>query len=219
MKYPIKAIHQVELTSRCNLKCAYCVSKDLKRPKLDMDISTFRECLKWARLFIQDEFNLAGIGESTLHPLFVDFVALARKELGPSVALTMATNGLLMTPELARAIAPFKPMVWVSLHRPEYAGKAVEALKSANILAGVSADPSIAAMDWAGQVDWHISHGSQTKCSWLSTGRVMIMADGRVTTCCLDADGSGVIGHITDNIKTLTIRPFSLCEKCSLRGD
>ena len=42
----------------------------------------------------------------------------------------------------------------VKLHRPEKAGPAVEAYRKIGALDGVSADPSINAYDWAGQVEW-----------------------------------------------------------------
>ena len=140
----------------------------MPRPKKDMDEPTFLRCLYWARRFAQAgtqrELNLAGIGESTMHPEFVRWVHLAREAVGEKCALVLATNGLLVNNELADAIKAAKPMVWVSLHRPEKAGPAVEALKRAGILSGISADPSVSAMDWAGQVKWHTSAARGRPC-------------------------------------------------------
>jgi hypothetical protein len=177
---PIRAIHQIEMTSRCQLRCKYCTHPKMPRPKMDMDDATYRKALDWAKFFQQrrphPELNLAGIGESTLHPEFVRNVHWAREAVGPYVNLVLATNGLLMTDELALAIAPARPMVWVSLHRPERAGPAVEALKHAGIFCGTSSDPSLAAVDWAGQVKWHVSAPKGAPCPWIQNSMVMVMA-------------------------------------------
>lgn len=217
---PIRAIHQIEMTSRCNLRCRYCPSPHLQRPKMDMTEATFRRALHWVKTFQSvrphPELNLAGIGESTMHPEFVRFTHLAREAVGPHINLVLATNGLLMTDELAAAIAPAKPQVWVSLHRPEKAGPAVEALKRAGIYAGSSADPSLAAVNWAGQVEWHVSAPKGKLCPWIAFSMVMVMSDGRVTRCCFDSDGSGAIGHIDDDLSKFSTSPFHLCSSCHL---
>lgn len=187
---------------------------------MDMTEETFTRALHWAKFFQAKrphaELNLAGIGESTLHPDFVRFTHLAREAVGPYVNLILATNGLLMTDELARAIAPARPKVWVSLHRPEKAGPAVEALKKAGIYAGSSSDPSLAAVDWAGQVQWHVSAPKGNICQWLAHSMVMIMSDGRVTRCCFDSTGEGVIAHIDDDLSKFATSPYKLCDACHL---
>lgn len=219
MRYAITSVHQLELTSRCNLRCRYCPSPHLPRPKADMEHDVFMQSIYWAQKFVeagtQHELNLAGIGESTMHPRFAEYVRVARQALGPNVALTMATNGLLITEELVREIAPAKPMIWVSMHRPEKAGPAIEILRKYGLLSGVSADPSIAAIDWAGQVDWFVSTPTKhSLCPWVRGGRVFVMSDGRISACCLDADGGGVVGTIHDDLTRLGTKPYKLCAGC-----
>lgn len=222
MKIKISSIHQIEITSRCNLRCRYCVHPKMPRDKIDMSEAIFSRAIDWAVRFVREgtqrELNLAGIGESTMHPKFIQFLEEARFRLGWGVDLTMATNGLLMTEAMAKQIAPYRPRVWVSLHRPERAGPAVEALKKAGILAGVSADPSLAAIDWAGQVQWHTSHQPGMTCGWVTTGRAFVMSDGRVGTCCLDGKGDdGVLGTIFDDLTEMRLAPYSLCKTCSYK--
>jgi hypothetical protein len=223
MSLSIRAIHQIEMTSQCNLRCKYCCHPKMPRPKIHMSDEHYRKSLDWVKHFQSKrphpELNLAGIGESTLHPEFVRNVFLAREAVGRYVNLVLATNGLLMTDELAKAIAPARPMVWVSLHRPEKAGPAVEALKHAGIFSGVSSDPSTAAVDWAGQVKWHVSAAKGRPCPWMASLMVMVMADGRVTRCCFDSDGSGVIAHINDDLSAHGTSPFGLCATCHLSAD
>jgi hypothetical protein len=217
---PIRAIHQIEMTSQCNLRCRYCTHPKMPRPKMHMSDETYAKALNWVKFFqskrAHPELNLAGIGESTLHPEFVRNVFLAREAVGKYVNLVLATNGLLMTDELAKAIAPAKPSVWVSLHRPERAGPAVEALKRAGILSGISADPSLAAVDWAGQVNWHVSAPKGAPCPWIKSSMVMVMSDGRVTRCCFDSTGNGVIATVDDDLSKHATSPWDLCATCHL---
>jgi hypothetical protein len=158
--------------------------------------------------------NIAGIGESTIHPEFVWFVHLAREYIGWDCNLSFATNGVAVTEEMVAAIAPARPSVDVSMHRPEKAGLAIELFRKYKLLHGASADPSLAAINWAGQVDWHVSVPQRRECSWLAQGMVMVMADGRVTRCPLDASGVGVICHINDDLDKFEQSPYSLCAKC-----
>lgn len=215
---PLRSLHQIEITSRCNLRCAYCPSPKLGRPKVDMTRAHFERALAWVRHFVragtQVELNLAGIGESTMHPDFVDFVRLAREAVGWRVDLVFATNGVGYTEELVAAIVPYKPRVWVSLHRPEKAGLAVRWYEKHGLLGGVSTDPATNGFDWAGQVDWPISQRYTPQCMWLRHGFAMALADGYITACCLDADGSGIIGHLDDVIGTVANRPFKWCRTC-----
>jgi hypothetical protein len=189
----------------------------MQRAKLDMNRDTYVAALNWAVHFknkgTQGQLNLAGIGESTMHPDFIQYLDMARYALGQDHDIVLATNGLLVTDALAQAMAPFRPRVWVSLHRPEKAGPAVEALRKAGILAGVSADPSVAAVDWAGQIKWHVST-ARSPCPWLAGGWAMVMADGRLTRCCFDGTGVGVFAHVTDDLDKLSTSPYSLCAKC-----
>lgn len=215
--FPIAHIHQIELTSRCNLRCKYCCHPNMPRPKMDMDEETFKAALYWARFFVEKngphEVNLAGIGESTLHPRLVEFVAMARAYMGPEQDILFASNGVAMTEQLAASLAPYRPRIWISLHRPEKAGPAVEILKRHGLIAGVSADPSISATNWAGQVKWHVSV-DRRECTWVKQGKVIVFADGRVSRCSYDASGVGVIATVKDDLEKFQTSPYSLCKTC-----
>lgn len=219
MKYPIRVIHQIEITSRCNLRCRYCTHPKMPRPKMDMTEETWRKALAWAKQLRGAELNLAGIGESTLHPQFVEWVHQARAALGPWVRLVLATNGLLMDDAMAQAIAPARPDVYVSLHRPEKAISAVEACKRAGILRGVSSDGAVQSTNWAGQVDWPVTTSAAgSNCFWTVEGRVFVMADGRVSRCCFDATGDGVIATVDDDLYLFAHSPYALCASCHLHN-
>lgn len=213
----VTQIHQCEITSRCNLACKYCAHPKMPRAKLDMTLEVFEKVLDRVAGYVakgtQHELNLAGIGESTMHPQFCEFVARARERL-PTIDLTMATNGVGLTEDMAQAMADARMRVWVSLHRPEKAGPAIELLKRHGVLAGVSADPSLAAVNWAGQINWHVS-ATPTRCMWQAEGMAIAWADGRLGTCSFDGQGAdGVIGTVWDEPDTLFIKPYSLCNGC-----
>ena len=227
---PLRAVHQLELTSVCNLACTYCLQNTKHneglnkfgtevRPRMHMDERVFQRALAWVGHFRNNpeqhiELNLAGVGESTLHPQFVDFVRRARGVIGDDVPLTVTTNGILVTDDLARAVKPYNLRFFVSLHRPEKAGRAVEILRAHGLLEGVSTDPSLAAIDWAGQVRWHVSAPEGRACPWIRLGWAFVMADGRVSTCCLDGSGTGVVAHVDDDPAAARVAPYDLCAAC-----
>lgn len=225
MTFPrtVHAIHQIEITSNCNLRCKYCPSPDIvankfqNRKAVDISRPLYERALEWVRFYVrlgtQTELNLAGIGESTMHPEFVDFVRLAREAVGPHVKLIMATNGLIHDEAMVKAIAPYNPRIVVSLHRPEKAGLAVAMYKKYGLCDGVSIDPSTNSNTWAGQVQW-VDSGNRLRCQWLQDGKLFILADGRISTCCLDAQGLGILGRVEDPIGSIETKPYELCKKC-----
>jgi len=220
---PINQLHQIEITSRCNLRCRYCVHPKMPRAKEDMDRETFERCLHWVSYFAslgtQSELNIAGIGESTLHPDFLEYASLAAKAIGkhPDGHLILATNGVAFTEEMAEALSKLRIEVWVSAHRPERAAGAVELCRKYKLSGGVSLDPVLHAMNWAGQVDWHESMPENRLCKWMRTGSVFAMSDGRITACCLDGTGDEPIGHVEEDLATMHTRPYRLCMTCDQR--
>lgn len=222
---PVRILHQVELTSRCSLRCKYCPSRDIvdgkypNRSAVDMTEEHFRRALchvvHYASLGQQIELNVAGIGESMLLPHFIDFMEIARAVLGPEILILLATNGLHMTDEKAKRMAELRVICWISYHLPEKAGPAVQIAKRHGIWAGRSTDPVDNSDDWAGQVKWDRSQDYVAPCMWMRDQRAMALADGRITACCLDASGAGVIGHVDDPVGSLTTKPYGLCSGCA----
>lgn len=219
--WPIRSLHQIEITSNCNLRCVYCPSPNLGRQKVDMTRSHFLRALEWVKHFVaqgtQVELNLAGIGESTLHPNFIQFVMLAREALGWKHKLHFATNGLMMDRALAEAIAPWRPSVAVSMHRPERAKGAIDALREFGLFEGAASDAATNAVDWAGQIEWGLTtQNFGAPCDWSHQGWAAVLSDGRISSCSMDSDGSGVFGHVSDQIGSLRGKPYKLCKNCHM---
>jgi hypothetical protein len=220
---PLTAIHQVEVSTFCNLRCTYCPSKDLHKAKFrgvpaqHMTLETFERALAWCKHFdaqgTQHELSLTGIGETLLHPRWTDLVILAREAL-PDTYINFSTNGLLLDAAACEHLANYDVRVYVSLHRPEKAGPAINRAREYGIIDDVNASAAISSFDWAGQVDWEVS-ASADRCEWQYQGWGNVLVDGRISSCCLDAAAKGIIGHIDDDPALGALqRPFSLCGPC-----
>lgn len=214
---PLTSIHQCEVTSHCNLRCSYCPSKILPKlrnqPATHITLATFERALHWCqhfeRLGTQGELSLTGIGETLLHPEWRELVRMAREAL-PRNFICFSTNGLLLDADACSLLAHYKVAVFVSLHRPEKAGPAINAARRAGILVDTNASAATSSFDWAGLLAdrWEVTAPKGNPCAYLQRGWGVVLADGRVTTCCLDATGAGVVGHVDDPIGSLSIGPW-----------
>ena len=113
--YPLSQIY-FYLTEGCNLRCRHCwiapkyQSESNSYPALDLDL--FKSIIKQAKPLGLTGVKLTG-GEPLLHPEIKEILEYIRTE---ELRLTVETNGVLCTPELARKIAACKdPFVSVSL--------------------------------------------------------------------------------------------------------
>lgn len=178
----ITRVHQIEISSRCNLACKYCP-----------------------------------------HPLFVPMLRQARNKL-PNAWLLLATNGIAIVKgeeetvaSILHALRVVGASVYVSTHRPEIAGPAVEILIRAGIKVGVNTAFVTSGFDWAGQVEWHGGAAPATECQYIAQGWATVLQDGTIVNCCMDAHGLHPIGNVRDAVKPTRIDPIPLCEKCHLR--
>ncbi len=146
---------------------------------------------------------------------------MAREAL-PDSFICFSTNGLLLDDEACAHLRDHRVAVFVSLHRPEKAGPAINAARRAGILADTNASAATSSFDWAGLLadKWAVT-APTTACAYLRHGWGVVLADGRVTACCLDATGAGVVGHVDDRIGSLSIGPWGDekvgCEACHER--
>lgn len=216
----VERLFRVEVTSRCNLRCSYCTSPNLGRAKLDMSPATFARCLEHVAYFAgrgtQGMVDLAGIGEPTIHPELPRLVAMARDALGPGCVIRITSNAIAIDDALASAVAPHRPSFLLSTHSPRRVAQALRVLGRHGIWASIAPCNETYRHDWAGQVVVKTIGAKRVECGWIRDGMVMVMADGRVTTCCLDARGVGVIGHVDDPVGSWTTEPYELCRTCHL---
>jgi len=97
MSYPQKIF--LEITTKCNLNCNFCVkniSASLKKEKI-FPFALFKKLVK--NFSSVNRLILNGIGEPLLHPQLEEFVALAKKHMPATSTIAFQSNGMLFTPE------------------------------------------------------------------------------------------------------------------------
>ena len=114
-QYPLNQIY-FYLTEGCNLRCRHCwiapkyQSKPKQYPALDLDL--FKSIVEQAKPLGLTRVKLTG-GEPLLHPEIKEILEYIR---GEDLRLTVETNGVLCTSELAQKMALCEdPFVSVSL--------------------------------------------------------------------------------------------------------
>jgi len=217
---PITTINTIETSSVCDNFCQYCPAKDQhKHRKVGfMDLDIFAAALQWVQLYAdrgtQRELNLFGVGEPMLNPNIVEMVRLARIALPDHLPVHLNTNGNIFTEELAWKLKDAGiTEIDVTGHNPHATAKTIRILKKVGIPGRVSFDPVLQPNNWAGQVDWFEPEYSYP-CPWLHRGQVMVMSDGSVTRCCIDAFAKGILSHVLYNLDLIDETPFELCESC-----
>lgn len=95
---PLPPEISVELSSRCDLRCATCSLSYRKDAGQDMEPRVFDLLLEQTRDFC-GSYNLHGIGESLLHR---ELIPCIRKVKDCKALCRITTNGLKLTPDLAR---------------------------------------------------------------------------------------------------------------------
>ena len=221
---PITRIHQIEPTSECNLRCKYCPHPKMQRPKQHMEMKTYERTMEWVEFFVkygdQTECSLTGLGEPLLHPDLVTMVRLLREAM-PNGKILFSTNGILLgkDPEFGestcKALAKYDIELFISTHRPELATPAAHIAINAGLKVFFNSAFINSALDWAGQVDWKVSHAPMP-CRYLEEGWGVVLENGSITTCCMDAEFDGVVASVWDGIGQAAVKPYKLCGSCSL---
>lgn len=216
----VKTINSIEVSSLCNMSCQYCPAQAQgnHREVGLMSMDTFKKAMRMVEKCVanrtQMELNLFGVGEPLLNPDLCDFVRLARQTLPFSQPIHLNTNGKLVTREIAAKLkAAGVTHIDITAHEAYSAANAIRIFRSLNIEGQISIDAITQPNDWAGQVEWFKSELSY-QCPWLHRGQVMIMSNGDITTCCIDAFGRGIVGTVDDNLEDLDLKPFELCQSC-----
>lgn len=94
---PAPPAAKIELTSRCNFKCAFCATGQNLRPKKDMDKGLFKKVATELREAGVDDIGLFFLGESFLVPWLPWAINFLKEELNTSYVF-LTTNGSASTP-------------------------------------------------------------------------------------------------------------------------
>jgi len=222
----IETINTIELSSVCDNKCQYCPARLQSEHRLTgfMSWATFKhaidKALVFARAGTQREINLFGVGEPTLHKYIVAMVRYAREHLPFNQVLHLNTNGNTMTMQLAKDLKDAGiTSIDITGHDHAVTAKTIKIFRELEIVGNLSYDFVTAPNNWAGQVDWfepdtRLPVYRNNPCPWLERGQVMVMSDGLITTCCIDAFGRNVICDISDNLENFEVAESELCKSC-----
>jgi hypothetical protein len=193
-----------------------------------MSFATFEKSIELLIHCNQRTAFLHNFGEPLLHPDLNGFVAHCTSR---SVVASFFTNGTLLTGEvldgLARAGLRF---LCVSQHTRDELDR-VRRLLRANrspIEVRDTFTPVRGRLhSWAGQTRSNSSPASSNPddgpCLFQREDAAVVLWDGRVNVCCIDAEGAGVQGTVDDYLgdpASYRFRPIALCAGCGLmRGD
>jgi MoaA/NifB/PqqE/SkfB family radical SAM enzyme len=103
---------QIQITSRCNLRCPHCTKNIFADQWIDgdMDMATYR-AISRAFPYLKQVY-IDAWGEPLLHPGFWEMAAMAR-EAGCAVGIT--TNGTLINNEVALRLAEAVDVIGISI--------------------------------------------------------------------------------------------------------
>jgi MoaA/NifB/PqqE/SkfB family radical SAM enzyme len=94
---------KIEITSRCNFKCAFCASKRHLRPQGDIDAAFLFRLLHEAKEAGVREIGMFLLGESLLVRQLPEYVRYAKEQAGIEYVF-LTTNGSLASPEVMEAL-------------------------------------------------------------------------------------------------------------------
>lgn len=226
LKMKITTINTIELSSVCDNSCDYCPAKDQKehRPVGFMNWNTFKKAIEQVNYLYSNgnqlELNLFGVGESTLHPDLVEMVKYARNHLPVRQILHLNTNGNKMTLQLAKDLKEAGiTSIDITGHKHYATAKTIAIFREIGIQGSLSYDFVTAPNNWAGQVKWfepdkRLPIYKDSLCPWLARGQIMVMSNGSITTCCIDAFGKNIFGSIFDDLSKYELEESKLCLTC-----
>lgn len=221
-------IYQVEISNFCNLTCSYCPHPSQSRPKGNMSFSTFVDVVELAIQCGQKDLFLNNFGEPLLHPELVEFISYAKTK---GIQCNFITNGILLDEAMAWRLSELGVRdIYLSEHLVGQKERIQEMLKENSIPLSIvyTYNPHKQEKhDWAGQVASKTTKSrtlssitTQLKpCIFETKKRVVILWDGSINTCCIDVNGTGIVGSVKDYLgrtNEYEFHPIPLCSSCDL---
>jgi radical S-adenosyl methionine domain-containing protein 2 len=107
-KAEVKSVNW-HITGRCNYHCKFCFSQ-----QLDEEVTSLERAdviLRHVRKMGMEKINFVG-GEPTLHPLFIDYIKLAK---GMGFVVSFVTNGSQLNEDTIKKLKPFVDWIGLSI--------------------------------------------------------------------------------------------------------
>jgi len=227
MTKTLQTITTIELSSRCDMNCRYCIQSQLRvssrrKPGIMCNGAFERSLVVLNRLVsrgTQAEVNLNGNGESLLDPDLVERVARVKKIMGDRVVM-FCTNGKALTLDITKKLIDAGlDQLHLSIHSPYHSRRALDMLRplTDKIKVVVNPGPITASHNWAGQlpIEDQVKHLPSLDCDPLIEGRGYISSEGFISPCCYDFDLHGVYTSVwDDDVLEREVKPYSLCDTC-----
>jgi len=102
-KYPNSI--NIEITSRCNLKCKFCVNSTMEREKRDISNEIFEKIINDIKCYPEvSNIIPVGLGEPFLNKNWYDLLVMIKMEF-PGIPIYIVTNGIILTPNVTDKIS------------------------------------------------------------------------------------------------------------------
>lgn len=189
-----------------------------------MTFETFALALELTKRCGQGSAYLHNFGEPLLHPRLPDMIRMC---LEAGIEPSFYTNGALMNADNLRELEEAGlRTIWLSEHTEGELDRVSALIRdqgsSIKIAGNFKPDPE-ALHTWASQVATvPLAHGSSHSiepCLFERQNAVVVLWDGSVTNCCIDANGQGIRGTVRDylgNELNYTFERIPLCNGCTL---
>lgn len=193
-----------------------------------MSSSTFVDVVELAIQCGQKDLFLNNFGEPLLHPELFDFISYAKTK---GIECNFITNGILLDEEKAWRLSELGVReIYLSEHLAGQKERIQEMFKENSIPLSIvyTYNPHQQEKhDWAGQVNSKTtSSRSLTStiekyktCIFETKKRVVVLWDGSINTCCIDVNGTGIVGSVKDYLGRTDEYEFNaipLCSTCDL---
>ncbi|NLL11719.1 MAG: radical SAM protein [Methanomicrobiales archaeon] len=103
---------EIGLTNRCNHRCIFCALDWLEKKPVFIDADVLKERLTEMKDFGVRSVMFAGEGEPLMHPQAAEIIEHAYHA---GLDLSVSTNGVFFTPDMARRILPCLKWIRISL--------------------------------------------------------------------------------------------------------
>lgn len=220
-------IYQVELTSFCDMKCSYCPHPTMKRGKGHMSEETLAKCIEHTKQRGYTRLVVHHFGEPLLHPKLKDRL---EQIAASGLDIQFSTNGLLLEKKLPILLGIKAPIAitlsmhqWASQHPSSYfaalaqwrarvIGTNITFLKAFNV-DETSQNYRFHRWSMGDDIPWdYYNH-----CFFLKDNWGVVMWNGDIVSCCVDAEGESVVGNIHDpNSFMAENKAWRGCDTCDI---
>lgn len=212
-------IYQIEVSNICSLRCTYCPHPLQLRKKGFMSLEVFGKCVELFRMARnRNTLRLHNFGEVLMHPRLPEFIAYAKAR---GVECSFFTNGV------RPGGSPYSRSYWqqlanAGLRTVDFSSHVISLEEFMQVTDGVieigrEFNPRTRVLgSWAGQTGPPETPVSEP-CIFERQNALVVLWDGRISSCCLDVEGRRSELWIDDVLRqgSYCFEAISLCSSCA----